>query len=322
MHPDNPDLQAQLDRVLANVGDDDECLVYADMLMEVGDPRGELIVLQLLEEPNAQQKRRIAEFIRKHGRALAGPLDKLMETKKRRFNRGFISACTSSTRRHALPELLTYPIATCLTRLTVGCPEESDLEPVARLGRLEHLQLRETKVSDLGPLAGLANLEHLGLYGTQVSQLTPLASLAKLATLQLGRTRVFDLTPLAGLAKLVTLQLEETDVSDLGPLAGLTRLVSLQLEDTQVSDLRPLAALTHLEQLNLSHTLVHDLAPLAKLRQLRALDLAGTRLNSLEGLSRLTNLERVDLGEAQVSPRQVEMLKSVLPKADIVHWVM
>ena len=73
MHPDNPALQAQFDRVLANLDDDGERLVYADMLTEASDPRGEFIVLQLLSEPSAEQRRRVTDLIRRTAQASRVP---------------------------------------------------------------------------------------------------------------------------------------------------------------------------------------------------------------------------------------------------------
>lgn len=50
-------------------------LVYADMLSEAGDPRGEFISLQCLPSPTAAQKRRASALLGKHGDGWLKPLD-------------------------------------------------------------------------------------------------------------------------------------------------------------------------------------------------------------------------------------------------------
>jgi uncharacterized protein (TIGR02996 family) len=49
-------------------------LVYADMLSEAGDPRGEFISLQCLDAPTPAQRRRATALLAKHGEAWAKPL--------------------------------------------------------------------------------------------------------------------------------------------------------------------------------------------------------------------------------------------------------
>jgi len=79
------------DQILARLDDDGPRAVYGDALQEAGDPRGELIVLSLLEAragANAKQKRRIQELVRTHAEAWFGDLPRLC--KQLRFERGFL----------------------------------------------------------------------------------------------------------------------------------------------------------------------------------------------------------------------------------------
>ncbi|MFO0740117.1 MAG: TIGR02996 domain-containing protein [Labilithrix sp.] len=72
--------------------DDDELrAVFADWLTERGDPRGELITLQLAPKPTPAAKKREAALLKKHGRAWAGPLDRVFQKESRVFTRGFLS---------------------------------------------------------------------------------------------------------------------------------------------------------------------------------------------------------------------------------------
>lgn len=77
--------------IRANPDDDAARAVYADFLIEQGDPRGELISLQLNPSPNAAAQKRIAALCRKHEKAWSGALDKLTAKGSRRFTRGFLS---------------------------------------------------------------------------------------------------------------------------------------------------------------------------------------------------------------------------------------
>lgn len=76
---------------------DDDSLkqVFADWLLEQGDPRGELIVLQLRDhagQASAQDRARSAHLIRKFGARWLGPLAKVMGPSTYRFERGFLAA--------------------------------------------------------------------------------------------------------------------------------------------------------------------------------------------------------------------------------------
>jgi uncharacterized protein (TIGR02996 family) len=69
--------------------DDTARLVYADLLAEQGDPRGEFIALQLQPNATLAQRRRANELLRIHGRRWVGALDQVLQPSKRKFARGF-----------------------------------------------------------------------------------------------------------------------------------------------------------------------------------------------------------------------------------------
>lgn len=71
---------------------DEHRRVYADWLSERGDPRGEFILLQLIEHDGRATKlsrERARSLIRSHAKAWLGPLDEVLERKSVVFDRGF-----------------------------------------------------------------------------------------------------------------------------------------------------------------------------------------------------------------------------------------
>ncbi|MCB9674899.1 MAG: TIGR02996 domain-containing protein [Alphaproteobacteria bacterium] len=75
--------------VYANPDDDAARLVYADALTQRGDPRGELIGLQLLAKPAAAQKKRAEELLQSHRLGWLGPLAPIFDARDLTFERGF-----------------------------------------------------------------------------------------------------------------------------------------------------------------------------------------------------------------------------------------
>lgn len=75
--------------VYAHPDDDTVRAVLADALQTAGDPRGELIALQLAAETSEAQRERVAELMRDHGRGWLGPLGELASSAW--FARGFLA---------------------------------------------------------------------------------------------------------------------------------------------------------------------------------------------------------------------------------------
>jgi len=96
-HP-RADLDALLADVYADPDDDGARLVYADALLERGDPRGELITLQcrLAREPELpgarELRRRISELVDSYGKQWLGELAPVVRAGYR-FERGFLAVC-------------------------------------------------------------------------------------------------------------------------------------------------------------------------------------------------------------------------------------
>ena len=85
-----PPVALGFEQVYARPDDDDARLVLADLLQETGDPRGELIALQLGGKRSAK---RVRELLREHLGAWLGPLAAVVLPQTVVFERGFLSTC-------------------------------------------------------------------------------------------------------------------------------------------------------------------------------------------------------------------------------------
>jgi uncharacterized protein (TIGR02996 family) len=93
-------LQAQADELLATIqadpDDDGARRVYADVLNELGDPRGAFIELSFRQregELTRDQQRKLNKLLKVHGRDWLGPLDRVITRWKLAFERGFLAGC-------------------------------------------------------------------------------------------------------------------------------------------------------------------------------------------------------------------------------------
>ncbi|HEU0034605.1 MAG TPA: TIGR02996 domain-containing protein [Kofleriaceae bacterium] len=118
----NVDGDALLAAIRANPADDKPRLVYADWLQERGDPRGELIALQLSGRDDAATTRRERALLAEHARSWLGPLGAIATVARTRFARGFAVEVVLNARTAAQLEAV------------VGAPEWFSVENVAFLG--------------------------------------------------------------------------------------------------------------------------------------------------------------------------------------------
>jgi len=119
-----PTSEAELvQMILEEPADDGRRLVYADWLLERGDPRGELISLQFKRRDQGltgNEARRERVLLKQHGREWLGELEPVIERKGVELERGFLSACrvrfrTARQRR----ELGDHPLWATVERLAV-----------------------------------------------------------------------------------------------------------------------------------------------------------------------------------------------------------
>ncbi len=76
-------------QVYTHPDDDQVRLVLADALISIGDPRGELIQLQL--QPQADFERRVMRLVQQHGLSWLGPLRGIVVPLA--YERGFLASC-------------------------------------------------------------------------------------------------------------------------------------------------------------------------------------------------------------------------------------
>ena len=88
--PLKADATALMAGVADNFDDLDALHVLADALQEAGDPRGELIELQCVEQPTAAQRRRIEALLKAHTAEWLGPLADVVARGSVVFRRGFL----------------------------------------------------------------------------------------------------------------------------------------------------------------------------------------------------------------------------------------
>jgi uncharacterized protein (TIGR02996 family) len=86
--PDTRNLDALLDAVYADLTSDAPRAIYADALQDAGNPRGELITLQLTNPGTRREK----QLLRDHERTWLGPLDKAVQKSGLVWRRGFPAA--------------------------------------------------------------------------------------------------------------------------------------------------------------------------------------------------------------------------------------
>jgi len=95
---------ALLAAVLADLDDGAARAVWADALQQAGDPRGELIALQLAGTANAKAAKAAEKLITKHWRTWLGPIAPAVVRDSLEFDRGLLVACTTDVRRKGVSD--------------------------------------------------------------------------------------------------------------------------------------------------------------------------------------------------------------------------
>ena len=145
-------------------------------------------------------------------------------------------------------EEITLDELATLTHLTFPSPYHpwlpdagwTGIDLLAHCINLKELDLYGHQIRDLSPLARLTRLERLNLSLTGTSDLEPLAGLINLQKLDLSSNRLSDLTVLAGLIQLKALNLRDNQIRNIAPLANLIQIDKLYLDRNMVADLKPL----------------------------------------------------------------------------------
>jgi uncharacterized protein (TIGR02996 family) len=316
MNP-NPDLEAAfLDAIADNPEDDTPRLVFADYLMEQGNPRGDLIRVQVelarLDE-DAPQRRELerleADLLNAHERRwLNHPLDGLVVM----FERGLLTIETS--RWGKLESQWLEQQSGWIARLTLLDLSDKRLgflTTSAAARRVPGVEIEGGSITDSGLafLTRMSRLRRLSLANLSVTHrglahLDQLPSLTELALIRLP-TDAASLECVSDLQGLRVLEVQGASWNvgaSCFRLARLKELRRLRLANVAVSDdeLPPLADLPHLTSLDLSGTNITDMAiaRLEPLTRLQELNLSRTALTDavMPVLARQTGLRVLNLG--------------------------
>ena len=213
-----------------------------------------------------------------------------------------------------------------LRRLNLFGNAVTDIGPLARLERLEWVDLRGNPLSSESVRV---HVEMLRARGVEVEFDAPADALIADAGLRLGVERALGKGPGAELTAGDLLSLRELDASSLGvrSLAGLEGAENLEwlwlggnrigdagelsglggslrwldLSDNGLADVSELSGLTGLTTLMLGGNRLEDVSPLASLTGLTALSLPGNRVADVSPLAALTALEDLSLTDNAVS---------------------
>ncbi len=177
--PRASETEALFAAVYANPDDDRPRAVLADLLQELGDPRGELIALQL----GGKRSKREKELLATHAHPWLGPIAPLVAKTGLDYARGFVDRCTLVDDRK-LAHLVDRPEWRTITDLDVSAwrgdyapflanmPGLRKLRRVANPSvlpphdRVEHVQTGVvSKVDELLPLVGFSALRSLHVEG-------------------------------------------------------------------------------------------------------------------------------------------------------------
>jgi len=198
-----------------------------------------------------------------------------------------------------------------------GPGDVESLIGVQHLINLERFRAQFNEISNLEPLAGLSHLTHLDLDGNRVTDLTPLANLTSLEFLgfwdngpvrideapgggaaQYCRDGIRNIDPLANLVNLKTLYLSCNDIDNIQALTDMAQLQTLFLISNRITNIAPLANKPNLQILRISYNAVgSDSGVFAGMSSLQWLEVAYNELldASLTGLEALQNLFALNL---------------------------
>ena len=205
--------------------------------------------------------------------------------------------------------------ATSLTELRLRNNAIADIEPIARLDKLERLDLQANRFTDLAQLEGLRSLRWLNLLQNNIASIDALPALPALEMLFVDFNNITDITPLAGRSALTRLGFVGNNITDISTLAGLTNLDWVMISANNITDITALTSLERLYYLRLTNNNISDLTPLSGLTGLTNLHLYRNNIADLEPLRNLTNLEFLDLRDNNIT--SIEALRGLANLRDL-----
>ncbi|MCY1000785.1 TIGR02996 domain-containing protein [Myxococcus sp. MISCRS1] len=161
------DAEAMLARVLEEPGDNEARAVLADVLLEQGHPRGELIALQLeatRRSLTTAERKRERELLKNARQELLGPLDEVLKPDCV-FTRGFLSHAAlkqgnSSALRSAIQKTAGHPLWATVEHLEGRGDYDVTTDPVMK--SLRSLVNSDVRTQDLAKRPGLESLAMRG----------------------------------------------------------------------------------------------------------------------------------------------------------------
>lgn len=315
--------------IIAAPDDVERRLVYADWLLEQGDPRGELIHLcerkLALDQRDEDLDARIDRLEREHGPRIAGFIHGI--ARKYRIARGFVwsvELTAKSFASHGDRILAQHPIE----RVDLGNLDPEALAlfastpAVRRLRGLQLCQLGSLAFDELCRGTMFESLRHLEIWGWHTKG-DPLDGFARWEAPRLRSMTLFhvDTAPriVAGLARNEVVQMRHLSVCLMneGSWSGATlaapafaqlRALRLQSDEAGVEELLEGAELPDLEILSIEDSFASERVAFAKLQRL---SLRGpVRADELEGLlARHPRLEWMEISE--MDPGEVDRVLEV-----------
>lgn len=142
VRPRRPTSEAELLQLIYEAPEDDTPrLVYGDWLQEQGEPRAELLMLQLKPKQTNKEQLRARQLLRQHGRGWLGPLEPAIPQRTEVFHRGFVSeARVTFATEHQRAALLGHPAWNTFTSLYVGGSVDGEFLEKTELRGLETLR--------------------------------------------------------------------------------------------------------------------------------------------------------------------------------------
>ena len=260
MEPD----AALLAAIHAAPDDDGPRLVYADVLVGRGDPRGELIQLQCAlasldadDDRRGRMQHRERALLAKHAKPWTAELADIDDDWTFEFRRGFVEGVTGTARSlaaRAAQLVAAAPLVSCVEIFVYDRAEALNAFCASPLfGRLERLVVRSGKaridlhglcVANVRPRLRSLHLEEVAIGRNDVAAITEAPALAELRELSITMARLNQaaLAPLAQLQatldrlELVTMHSPALLVAALTTAPGLRALRALAIANNDIGD--------------------------------------------------------------------------------------
>ena len=150
----------------------------------------------------------------------------------------------------------------------------SNCEELAKLKKLEEVDLSYNSISDINFIKKLKNIKFLNLEGNEIQDISPLKSLHNLQELNLSyNVIIIEFSSLKKLEKLQILRLYGNNISDLSFLENLKDLTHLSLMENKILEIEFISKLKNLVTLFLTGNSIFNIKPLIHLENVKLLNL-------------------------------------------------